>query len=72
MSHAFNKRYESMPLVLGFRHFAGPQQSKNIKKYILYELKQLQIEDKIYAIVNDNGGDIKKAVDDIKPDQRIS
>ncbi|CAM4807921.1 unnamed protein product, partial [Rotaria magnacalcarata] len=70
--HAFNKKYESIPLVLGFRHFAGPHKSKSIKKYILYELKQLQIEDKICAIVSDNGGDIKKAVNDIKPDQRIS
>ncbi|CAF4338562.1 unnamed protein product, partial [Rotaria magnacalcarata] len=48
--HAFNKKYESIPLVLGFRHFAGPHKSKSIKKYILYELKQLQIEDKICAI----------------------
>ncbi|CAF3159172.1 unnamed protein product, partial [Rotaria sp. Silwood2] len=43
-----------------------------IKKYILYELKQLEIENKICAIVSDNGRDIKKATNDIKPGLRIS
>ncbi|CAF2121014.1 unnamed protein product, partial [Rotaria magnacalcarata] len=70
--HAFNKVYESTPLVLGFRQFSGPHLSKSIKKYILYELKQLNIENKICAIVSDNGSDIKKAISEIKPGQRIS
>ena len=70
--HAFNKKYKSIPLVLGFRQFAGPHRSKIIKKYILYELKQLKIEDKICAIVSDNGRDIGKAINDINPGRRIS
>lgn len=70
--HAFNKVYEAIPIVLGFRRFVGPHKSKNIKKYILYELKQWNIEDKICAIVSDSGRDIKKAVEEIKPGQRIS
>ncbi|CAF4026770.1 unnamed protein product, partial [Rotaria sordida] len=70
--HAFNKIYESIPIVLGFRQFAGPHRSKNIKKYIRYELNQLEIENKICAIVSDNGANIKKASNDIKPGQRIS
>ncbi|CAF4047465.1 unnamed protein product [Rotaria magnacalcarata] len=70
--HAFNKGYEAIPIVLGFRRFSGPHKSKNIKEYILYELKQLKIEEKICAIVSDNGRDIKKAVEEIKPGQRIS
>ncbi|CAF1270327.1 unnamed protein product [Rotaria sordida] len=70
--HAFNKTYESIPLVLGFRRFYGPHRSKTIKKFILYELKQLKIEDKICAIVSDNCNDIKKAINDIKPGQRFS
>ena len=72
MGHAFNKKYESIPLVLGFRQLAGPHRSKIIKKYILYELKQLKIEDKICAVVSDNGRDIKKAINDINPGHRIS
>ncbi|CAF3309353.1 unnamed protein product, partial [Rotaria sp. Silwood2] len=70
--HAFNRIYESIPIVLGFRQFNGSHRSKKIKKYILYELKQLEIENKICAIVSDNGRDIKKATNDIKPGQRIS
>ncbi|CAM4823633.1 unnamed protein product [Rotaria magnacalcarata] len=38
--HAFNKSYETIPLVLGFRQFHGPHRSKKITKYILYELKK--------------------------------
>ncbi len=70
--HAFNKKYQSISLVLGFRRLSGPHTAKKLKKYINYELKQLQIEDKICAIVSDNGTDIVKAINDIKPGQRLS
>ena len=70
--HAFNKSYEAIPLVLGFRQFNGPHRSKNITKYILYELKQLNIKHKICAIVGDNGSDIKKSINEIIPGQCIS
>ncbi|CAF1270309.1 unnamed protein product, partial [Rotaria sordida] len=43
---AFNKTYESIPLILGFH--------------------------KICAIVSDNDGDIKKAINDMKPGERFS
>ena len=70
--HAFNKTYEAVPLVLGFRQFTGSHESENIKKYILYELQRLNIQDKICAIVSDNGGDIKKAINDMKLCKRFS
>jgi hypothetical protein len=70
--HVFNSKYESIPLVLGFRRLCGPHRAKNIEKYIRYELRRLQIEDKVCAIVSDNGSNIKKAVNDIKPGQRFS
>ncbi|CAF2090095.1 unnamed protein product [Rotaria magnacalcarata] len=70
--HAFNKKYESIPLVLGFRRFTGSHESENIKKYILYELQRLNIQDKICGIVGDNGSDIKKAINEIKPGERFS
>ncbi|CAF5159660.1 unnamed protein product, partial [Rotaria magnacalcarata] len=70
--HAFNKSYETIPLVLGFRQFHGPHRSKKITKYILYELKKLNIENKVCAIVGDNGSDIKKSINEIIPGKRIS
>ena len=70
--HVLNKTYKSIPIVLGFRHFSGPHRSKNIKNYIVYEIKQLQIEDKVCGIVSDNGRDVKKAINDIKFDLRFS
>ncbi len=70
--HAFNNKYESIPLILGFRRLSGPHQANNIKNYILYELQQLDIVDKICAIVSDNVSDIKKAVNDLKLGQRFS
>ena len=70
--HAFNSKYEAIPLVLGFRRLSGSHRAYKLKKYITYELKQLQIEEKICAFVTDNGTDIKKAVNDIQPGKRIS
>ncbi|CAF3937245.1 unnamed protein product [Rotaria sp. Silwood1] len=70
--HVFNKKYVSIPLVLGFRRFTGSHESQNIKKYILYELQRLNIQDKVCGIVGDNGSDIKKAINEIKPGERFS
>ena len=70
--HAFNSKYESIPLVLGLRTISGPHEAPAIKKYIIYELCRLNIQDKVCAIVTDNGSDVKKAVNDIKPDLRLS
>ena len=65
--HLFNKRFETVPLVLGFRHFVGPHEADNIKCYIIHEITQLHIKQKVSAIVSDNGSDIRKAINDIKP-----
>ena len=51
IGHVFNKRFETAPLVLEFRHFFGPYQAGNIKRYIIYEITQLHIEQKVSAIV---------------------
>lgn len=59
-------------MVLGFRHLVGTHRADKIKKYILYELDQLQIKDKVCAIVSDNGADIVKAINDIMPGKRFS
>lgn len=70
--HAFNKVYQSISLVLGFRRLSGSHRAEELKKYIIYELKQLNIENKVCAIVSDNGADIVKAINEIKPGQRFS
>ncbi|CAF3586880.1 unnamed protein product [Rotaria socialis] len=70
--HAFNKKYESIPIVLGFRRLSGAHRANNLKNYIIYEMQQLDIEEKACAIVSDNGSDIKKAINDIKPGERFS
>ncbi|CAF4934388.1 unnamed protein product, partial [Rotaria socialis] len=70
--HAFNKKYESIPIVLGFRRLSGAHRANNLKNYIIYEMQQLDIEEKVCAIVSDNGSDIKKAINDIKPGERFS
>ena len=70
--HIFNKRFETFPLVLEFHHFFGPHQADNIKRYIIYEITQLHIEQKVLAIVSDNGSDIRKAINDVKPGLRFS
>jgi hypothetical protein len=70
--HVFSKTFESVPLVLGFRHFVGAHTADKIKRYIIYEITQLQIKHKVSAIVSDNGSDIKKAINDIKYGLRLS
>lgn len=68
----FNNQYQSVAIVLGFRQLSGSHHAENIKNYIVYELRQLQIEDKICGIVSDNGSDIVKAINDIMPGKRYS
>ncbi|CAF2660280.1 unnamed protein product [Rotaria sp. Silwood2] len=70
--HVFNNKYESISIVLGFRRLSGAHRADNIKKYILYEMQNLEIEEKVCAIVSDNGSNIKKAINEIKPGQRFS
>ncbi len=61
-AHFFNRNYEYMSAVLGFRHVTGQHTSKNLEHYIDFELKQLDIEhSKIVATTTDNAADIKKA-----------
>ena len=59
-------------MVLGFRRIAGSHESENIKKYILFELQRLNIQEKVCGIIGDNGSDIKKAINEIKPGERLS
>ncbi|CAF1117725.1 unnamed protein product [Adineta steineri] len=70
--HAFNYKYETIPLVLRFRQFKNSHTSENIKKHIRYEFQRLNIEDKVCAIVGDNGSDVKKALNELMPGKRFS
>lgn len=62
--HVFNRLFELVPLVLGFRRLHGPHLAKTLRKYIMYELNKLEIKDKVCAITTDNGSDIKCATKD--------
>ncbi|CAF3087484.1 unnamed protein product [Rotaria sp. Silwood2] len=60
-AHFYEKDYKYTSLVIGFRHFIGPHNADQIKKYINYEIDRLEIRYKLRSITTDNGGNIKAA-----------
>lgn len=62
--HTFNKHFELVSLVLGFRRLQGAHLAVTLRKYIIYELNRLKIKDKVCAITTDSGADIKCATKD--------
>lgn len=64
--HTFNKKYQLVSVVLGFRRLAGQHLGDTIRSYIRYELDQLGIDAKICGITSDNGSDVKKATGSIE------
>ncbi|CAF1561306.1 unnamed protein product [Didymodactylos carnosus] len=72
-AHVFNKNYESIPIVLGFRRIIGPHTAGSIERYIKYELNRLNIKkEQIISITTDNGSNIKKAASSLKFGDPIS
>ena len=64
-AHCFNKEYECVPLVIGFRSFSGRHLAQRIRLYIEYELDSLGIDKNcIVAITTDNGADVRSATID--------
>ena len=59
--HYFNKDFDYINLVAGFRRVKGEHTSERIKKFISYEIEKLQIKDKVVSITTDNANDIKSA-----------
>ena len=60
--HFFNHLFEYKSIVFGFRNVIGQHTSANLKAYIEYELKSLDISPiKISSITTDNAQDIKNA-----------
>jgi hypothetical protein len=68
--HIFNKKHEAVSILLGFRRLCGAHRANNVRKYILNEIEQLGIGQKVCAIASDNASDIKKAVNDLVPGRR--
>lgn len=62
--HFFDKNYRFNSIQIGFRRMFGRHFSDRIKKYISYETKQLNIENKIVSITTDKANDIKKATNE--------
>ncbi|CAF2937419.1 unnamed protein product [Rotaria sp. Silwood2] len=60
-AHYHNEHYETFSDVISIRSFRGRHLSARLKKFILHEIKKLEIETKIFSIATDNGGDIKSA-----------
>lgn len=53
-AHCFNKYYECVPLVIGFRSFSGRHLSPRIRSYLDYELDSLGIDkNRIIAITTE-------------------
>ena len=60
-AHYYDEHYQTFSNVISFRCFRGRHLSARLKKFILNEIKKLDIESKIFSITTDNGSDIKSA-----------
>jgi hypothetical protein len=52
-------------LTIGFRQFIGSHFAKRIQKYILHEIRSLQINDKIVSITTDNASNVVCATSNV-------
>ena len=59
--HFFDRKFKYYSALIAFKKFKGRKFAHRIKPFILKILRKLEIENKIVAIVTDNGADIKKA-----------
>ncbi|CAF1298723.1 unnamed protein product [Adineta steineri] len=60
-AHYYDENYQTFSNVISFRSFRGRHLASRLKKFILNEIKKLNIESKIFSITTDNGSDIKSA-----------
>ncbi|CAF1291621.1 unnamed protein product [Rotaria sordida] len=65
-AHFFDLKYNLVSLTIGFRKLIGDHIAERLRKYILYELKSLQIENKICSITTDNASNIVCATTNIQ------
>ena len=57
-AHFFDRKYGNVSLTIGFRQLVGDHIAERLRKYILYELEFLQIQNKICSITTDNASNI--------------
>ena len=59
----FNRFFQYKSIVFGFRHVVGQHTAVNLKAYIDFKLKALNVSSaKISSITTDNAQDIKNAL----------
>jgi hypothetical protein len=64
-AHFFDVNFILMSLTIGFRQFIGSHFAKRIRKYILHEIRSLQINDKIVSITTDNASNFVCATSNV-------
>ncbi len=60
-AHYHDEHYQLFSDVISFRCFRGRHLAVRLRKFLLNEIKKLNIESKIFSITTDNGSDIKSA-----------
>ena len=60
-AHFLDPDFNFHSIVISFKKFSGRHISGRIRRFLIHELEQLGIKDKISSITTDNGADIKKA-----------
>ena len=60
-AHYHDENYRMFSNVISFRSFRGRHLSPQLKKFIINEIRKLNIESKIFSVTTDNGSDIKSA-----------
>ncbi|CAF1539690.1 unnamed protein product [Adineta ricciae] len=60
-AHYHDENYRMFSNVISFRSFRGRHLAPRLKKFIINEIRKLNIESKIFSITTDNGSDIKSA-----------
>lgn len=59
--HYFNRNFEYVSLIIGFKKFNGRHLSDRLNRFIDNELNKLDIKPLVRGITSDNGADMKKA-----------
>ena len=60
-AHFFDKNFNLRSLNIDFAKFNGRHFSTSFKSYLMKQINEFSIQDKVVAITTDNGSDIKRA-----------
>ena len=70
--HYTDQHHQSKSFIIAFRRFLGSHTKERLRRFILNEIKKLNIESKVRSVTTDNGPDIRSATTNMGIGIRIS